>query len=75
MKSIKKTLRRKLQRRQRTRNTRRYRKRTLRRQRGAGLPVPPGALVAISTGGEYGIPILMSKEKAEELQADGSLEE
>lgn len=79
MKRLNKTLRRKLQRRQRSRNTRRYRKRQTRRkqkQRGGGsLPVPAGALVAISSGGEYGMPMLMSKERAEELQESGGLED
>jgi hypothetical protein len=69
MRRANKTLRRKLQRRQRTRNARRYRKRqTRRRQTGGGLPVPEGALVAVSTGGEYGVPILLPVRKYEEAK-------
>jgi hypothetical protein len=68
-----KTMRRKLRHRQRSRRHK-YRRHT-RRQRGGDLPVPSGAVVAISTGGEYGVPILMSKETAEKLQESGGLEE
>ncbi len=74
MKRLNKTLRRKLQRRQRSRRWR-LRRRQTRRLKGGGLPVPAGSLVAISTAGEYGIPILVSKEKAEELQEKGGLED
>lgn len=73
MKRANKTLRRKLQKRQRTRNSRRYRKRQTRRQKGGDLPVPPGALVAVSTGGEYGIPILLPVQKY--MQAKEGLED
>ena len=65
-------MRRKLRHRQRSR--RRHSRRFTRRQHG-GLPVPAGSVVAISTGGELGVPILLSKEKAEELQERGDLEE
>ncbi len=67
-------MRRKRQVRQRSRRHR-HRKQTRRRQRGGSLPVPAGAVVAISTGGEYGVPVLMSKEQAEEEQERGGLEE
>ncbi len=67
-------MRRKLRHRQRSRRRRNYRRFT-RKQRGGELPVPRGAVVAISTGGEYGIPVLMSKEQADELQEKGGLEE
>ena len=35
-------------------------------QRGGSLPVPPGALVGISTQGEYGVPLLITRERFEE---------
>ena len=73
MKRLNKTMRRKKQRRQRSR--RHSHKRHTRRQKGGTLPVPPGAVVAMSTGGEYGVPILLSKEKAVEEQERGGLEE
>ena len=69
-----KTLRRKLQHRQRSRRHR-HRRRHTRKQRGGNLPVPAGALVGMSTGGEYGTPILLAKEQADELLRQGSLEE
>ena len=65
MKRLNKTMRRKLQRRQRSRNCRRYRRRQTRKQRGGDLPVPAGALVAVSSGGEYGVPLLVTKERYE----------
>lgn len=71
-----KTMRRKLQHRQRSRRHRfRHRHRHTRRQRGGDLPVPSGALVGISTGGEYGRTILVPKDQAEDLLDRGSLEE
>lgn len=73
MKRLNKTMRKKRQRRQRSRR-RSYRRHT-RRHRGGGLAAPDGAVVAISTGGEYGVPILMSKEKAEAELEKGGLEE
>jgi chemotaxis response regulator CheB len=57
------------------RHTRRNRSRNRNKQRGGSLPVPAGALVGMSTGGEYGVPILMSKEKAEAELERGGLEE
>ena len=70
-------MRRKRQRKQRSR--RHSHKRLTRRHkhthRGGSLPVPAGSIVAISTGGEYGIPMLMSKEKADAEIASGGLEE
>ena len=68
------TMRRKLQKKQRSRRLSRTRSRRL-RQRGGDLPVPDGSLVAVSTGGEYGVPILMSKESFEEQKGKGGLEE
>jgi hypothetical protein len=73
MKRLNKTLRRKRQRKQRSRRHS-YRKHT-RRHRGGSLPVPAGSVVAISTAGEYGVPVLMSKEKADVELEKGSLEE
>lgn len=73
MKRLNKTLRRRRQRKQRSR--RHSHRRHTRRHRGGGLPVPAGSLVGMSTGGEYGIPILISKEKAETEQERGGLEE
>jgi len=73
MKRLNKTMRKKRQQRQRSR--RRSYKRHTRRQRGGTLAAPAGSIVAISTGGEYGVPILMSKEKAEAELERGSLEE
>jgi hypothetical protein len=75
MKRLNKTLRRKKQRRQRSRRHSHRKNRHTRRQKGGSLPVPAGSVVAISTGGEYGVPILMSKEKAVAEQESGSLEE
>jgi len=48
---------------------------SIRRHRGGGLPVPAGALVGISTGGEHGVPLLMSKEQYEREKESGSLED
>lgn len=73
MKRLNKTLRRKRQRKQRSRRHR-HRRQT-RRHRGGSLPAPAGSVVAISTGGEYGVPILMSKEKADAELEKGGLEE
>lgn len=73
MKRLNKTLRRKRFRKQRSR--RHSRRRHTRRHRGGGLPVPAGALVAVSTGGEYGIPILIKREKYEAEKESGSLED
>ena len=69
-----KTLRRKRHSKQRSRRHRSYRKQT-RRHRGGALPVPAGALVGVSTAGEYGIPILMRKEQYEAEKEKGSLED
>ena len=71
MKRLNKSLRKTKQRARR--HTRRHRNRN--KQRGGSLPVPAGALVGMSTGGEYGVPILMSKEKAEAELERGGLEE
>jgi hypothetical protein len=71
MKRLNKSLRKTKQRARR--HTRRNRNRN--KQRGGSLPVPAGALVGMSTGGEYGVPILMSKEKAEAELERGGLEE
>lgn len=71
MKPTKKTLRRKRQRRQRSRRQRR----SSRRQRGGSLPVPAGSVVAVSTQGEYGVPVLMTRERFEEEQEKGGLED
>lgn len=72
MKRLNKTLRRKRFRKQRSR---RHGKRHTRRSRGGGLPVPAGSLVGISTGGEHGVPLLMSKEQYEKEKENGSLED
>jgi len=64
MKRSNKTLRRKRQ--QRQRSSRRSRRRQTRRQKGGSLPVPAGAVVAVSSKGEYGVPLLMTREKFEE---------
>lgn len=64
-------MRRKLQRRQRSRRL--SRRRQTRRLRGGSLPVPPGALVGVRTEGEYGVPILIEKEKYEDIQEKGGL--
>lgn len=74
MKRVNKTLRRKRHAKQRSSRHRSYRKHT-RRHRGGGLPVPAGSLVAVSTAGEYGIPILMRKEQYETEKEKGSLED
>ncbi len=63
-------MRRKLRHRQRSRRRRNYRRFT-RKQRGGELPVPRGAVVAISTGGEYGIPVLMNYS----IQPSGKMKE
>ena len=55
------------------RHTRRNRNRN--KQRGGSLPVPAGALVGMSTGGEYGVPILITRERAEAELERGGLEE
>lgn len=68
-----KTLRRKLHKKQRSRRHRSYRRFTRRYRQKGGLPVPDGSIVAISTGGELGVPILMTKDQAEELQEKGGL--
>lgn len=68
-------MRQKLQRKQRSRRLSRHRRTRRHRQRGGGLPVPAGSLVAVSTGGEYGVPILMSKEQFESEKDGGSLED
>ncbi len=73
MKRANKTLRRKLQRRQRSRRASRRRLTRRHRQKGGDLPVPAGSVVAIRMGGEYGAPVLMTKEKYEEVE--NSLEE
>ena len=59
----------------RRQRSRRHGRRHTRRHRGGGLPVPAGALVGISTGGEYGVPTLMSKEQYESEKEKGSLED
>ena len=64
MKRLNKTLRRKRQ--QRQRSSRRLRRRYSRRHRGGSLPVPSGSVVGVSFGGEYGVPVLMTKEQFEE---------
>ena len=71
MKLRKKTLRRRRQRRQRSRRNRH----PTRRHRGGSLPVPAGSVVAVSTQGEYGVPVLMTRERFEEQQEKGGLEE
>lgn len=75
MKRYNKTLRRKRHHKQRSRRHKSYRKQTRRRQRGGDLPVPAGALVSVSTGGEYGVPILMRKEEFEADKERGSLDD
>ena len=76
MKRVNKTMkqRRKRFRKQRSRRHRSYRRQT-RSQKAGGLPVPAGALVGVSTGGEYGVPVLMSKEHYETEKGKGSLED
>ena len=59
----------------RRQRSRRQGRRHTRRHRGGGLPVPAGALVGISTGGEFGVPTLMSKEQYESEKEKGSLED
>jgi hypothetical protein len=75
MKRLNKSLRRKRQTKQRSRkhHARRHTRRN--RQRGGSLPVPAGALVGMSTGGEYGVPILITRERAEAELERGGLEE
>ncbi len=73
MKANKKTLRQRKQRRQRSRKHRRYTRKQ--KQRGGSLPVPAGSVVAVSTQGEYGVPVLMTRERFEEEQEKGGLEE
>jgi len=70
MRRLNKTMRSKLQRKQRSRRLSRHRKtrRHRQKQRGGDLPVPAGAIVAVSTGGEYGFPVLMSKEVFEQVK-------
>jgi hypothetical protein len=61
-------------RRQRKQRSRRHshKRQTRRHHRGGGLPVPSGSLVSISSKGEYGVPMLVSKEFAEaELEREG----
>ena len=65
-------MRRKRQRRQRSRRLR-FRGKT-RRQRG-GLAVPPGSLVGVSLGGEYGVPVLLTKETYENEKEREGLED
>ncbi len=67
-------MRRKLQKRQRSRRALR-RRMTRRRQKAGGLPVPAGSLVGVSTGGEYGVPILITKESYEKEKEKGSLDD
>lgn len=69
-----KTMRRKLHHRQRSRRHR-YRRRHTRKQKGGDLPVPAGALISVSTGGEYGVPFLAQKEDVEAMLEKGSLED
>ncbi len=59
----------------RRQRSRRHGRKHTRRHRGGGLPVPAGALVGISTGGEYGVPTLMLKEQYEIEKEKGSLED
>ena len=66
-------MRRKRQRRQRSRRL--SKRRLTRRHRGGELPVPAGSLVGVSLGGEYGVPILMTKERYEEEKEKNSLED
>lgn len=65
MRRLNKTMRRRLQKRQRSRRLSRRYKTRRQRQKGGDLPVPAGSLVAVSTGGELGVPILMRKEQFE----------
>lgn len=71
MKRLNKTMRRKLQKKQRSRrlSRHRYHKTRKHRQRGGSLAVPAGSLVAVSTAGEYGVPVLMTKETFEQEQS------
>jgi hypothetical protein len=64
-------MRRKRQRRQRTRRV--YHSR--RKQRGGSLAVPSGSLVAVSLGGEYGVPVLMPKDQYESEKDREGLED
>ena len=75
MRRLNKTMRSKLQRKQRSRRLSRHRKTRRHRQRGGDLPVPAGAIVSVSTGGEYGLPVLMSKDEYEREKERGSLED
>ena len=75
MKRRNKTLRRKLQRKQRSRRISRHRQTRRCNQKGGGLPVPEGALVSVSLGGEYGLPVLMLKDKYEAEKDGGHLED
>jgi len=74
-----KTLRRKRQRRQRSRRLRFSRRQGikpfLRRLKGGSLPVPSGSLVGVSLGGEYGVPILLSKDLYEKEKEREGLED
>lgn len=75
MKRLNKTLRRKRQRKQRSRKHHPRRHTRRHRYRGGSLPVPAGALVGMSTGGEYGVPILITRERAEAELEKGGLED
>jgi len=75
MKRLNKTLRRKRQRKQRSRKHHPRRHTRRHRHRGGSLPVPAGALVGMSTGGEYGVPILITRERAEAELEKGGLED
>lgn len=70
MKRLNKTMRRKRQRHQRTRRSHRGRK-----QKGGSLAVPRGSLVAVSLGGEYGVPVLMPKDQYESEKDREGLED
>jgi N12 class adenine-specific DNA methylase len=67
-------MRRKRQRRQRTRRFF-LKKRHSRKQKGGSLPVPTGSLVAVSLGGEYGVPVLMPKDQYESEKEKEGLED
>jgi hypothetical protein len=72
MNRLKKTMRRKRQRRQRSR---RFRLRSKTRRQRGGLAVPPGSLVGVSLGGEYGVPVLLTKETYEKEKDREGLED
>ncbi len=69
-------MRRKRQRRQRTRRFH-LKKGSSRKQKqkGGSLPVPSGSLVAVSLGGEYGVPVLMPKDQYESEKEREGLED